>query len=145
MAQKAIQTVDTDVQVPAGTPQDKIDAYKGLLRSQAYSIIGTIDFKKEDYPASEENLQKSIDAYPADPDKIVILRLALAIDKEGTATTDPVKQGKLYADALKVANHAVELTQDHTTIGDTARRERDRLQDLTKGTAPAQPQAPPKN
>ena len=29
MAQKATQTVDTDVQVPAGTPQDKIDAIQG--------------------------------------------------------------------------------------------------------------------
>ena len=28
LAQKATQTVDTDVQVPAGTPQEKIDAYK---------------------------------------------------------------------------------------------------------------------
>ena len=62
MAQKATQTVDTDVQVPAGTPQDKIDAYKSLLRSNAYSIIGTIEFKKENYPAAQESLQKSIDA-----------------------------------------------------------------------------------
>jgi hypothetical protein len=45
MAQKATQTVDSDIQVPAGTPQDKIDAYKSLLRSNAYSILGTIEFK----------------------------------------------------------------------------------------------------
>src|SRR6266481_5826736 len=47
MAQKATQTIETDVQVPAGTPQDKIDAYKSMIKSQAYSIMGTIDFKKE--------------------------------------------------------------------------------------------------
>ncbi len=35
MAKKATQTVDTDIQVPAGTPQEKIDAYKSLLRSNA--------------------------------------------------------------------------------------------------------------
>src|ERR1035438_7363640 len=82
MAQKATQTVDTDVQVPAGTPQDKLDQYKGLLRSNAYSIIGTIEFKKENYPAAQENLQKSIDAFPSNPDPVVVLRLALTLDKE---------------------------------------------------------------
>jgi tetratricopeptide (TPR) repeat protein len=134
MAQKATQTVDTDVQVPAGTPQDKIDAYKSLLRSNAYSIVGTIEFKKENYPAAQENLQKSIDAFPSNPDPVVILRLALTLDKE-----------QKYPEALKVANRAVEMTQDNTLIGTPARRERDRLQQLTGGAAPAQPQSPPKN
>jgi tetratricopeptide (TPR) repeat protein len=133
MAQKATQTIDTDVQVPAGTPQDKIDAYKAMMRSQAYSIIGTIDFKKENFPSAEQNLQKSIDAYPSDPDKVVILRLALTLDKE-----------QKYPEALKVANRAVEMTQDNTPIGTPARHERDRLQQLT-GAAPAQSQTPPKN
>jgi tetratricopeptide (TPR) repeat protein len=134
MAQKATQTVDTDIQVPAGTPQDKIDAYKSLLRSNAYSIIGTIEFKKENYPAAQENLQKSIDAFPSNPDPVVILRLALTLDKQ-----------QKYPEALKVANRAVELTQDNTAIGTPARRERDRLQQLTGGAAPAPPQTPPKN
>ena len=133
MAQKATQTIETDVQVPAGTPQEKLDAYKAMMRSQAYSIIGTIDFKKENYPAAEQNLQKSLDAYPADPDKVVVLRLALTLDKE-----------QKYPEALKVANRAVELTQDNTPIGTPARHERDRLQQLTGGAAPSQP-APPKN
>ena len=141
MAQKATQTVDTDIQVPAGTPQEKIDAYKGLLRSNAYSIIGTIEFKKENYAAAQEDLQKSIDAFPSQPDPVVILRLALALDKQ-----------QKYPEALKVAIRAVELTQGQETgvIGTAARRERDRLQQLTGGAAPApapapQPQAPPKN
>jgi tetratricopeptide (TPR) repeat protein len=134
MAQKATQTVDTDIQVPAGTPQEKIDGYKGLLRSQAYSIIGTIDFKKENFPSAEQNLQKSIDVYPNDPDKVVVLRLALTLDKE-----------QKYAEALKVVNRVVEMTQDNTPIGTPARHERDRLQQLTGGAAPAQPQTPPKN
>jgi len=134
LAQKATQTVDTDVQVPAGTPQEKIDAYKSLLRSNAYSILGTIEFKKEDYPKAQEDLQKSIDAFPSQPDPVVVLRLALALDKQGK-----------YPEALKAANRAVELTQENTLIGTPARRERDRLQQLTGGTAPAQPQSPPKN
>src|SRR6266404_4149297 len=134
MAQKATRTVDTDIQVPADTPQEKIDAYKSLLRSNAYSILGTIEFKKENYAGAQDNLQKSIDAFPSNPDPVVILRLALSLDKQGK-----------YPDALKVANRAVELTQDNTAIGTPARHERDRLQQLTGGAAPAPPQSPPKN
>jgi len=129
MAQKATLTVDTDISVPAGTPQEKIDAYKALLRSNAYSILGTIEFKKENYVAAQEKLQKSIDVYPSDPDPVVVLRLALALDKQ-----------QKYPEALKVASRAVEMTQDNTVVGTPARRERDRLQQLT-GAAPV----PPKN
>jgi tetratricopeptide (TPR) repeat protein len=145
MAQKATQTVDTDISVPAGTPQEKIDSYKAYLRSTAYSIVGTIEYKKENYPAAQENLQKSLDAFPSQPDSVVVLRLALTIDKQATAAVEPDKQEKLYMEALKVANRAVELTQDNTAIGTPARRERDRLQKLTESAAPAKPQTPPKN
>jgi tetratricopeptide (TPR) repeat protein len=139
MAQKATQTVDTDISVPAGTPQDKLDAYKAGLRSQAFSIIGTIDFKKERYAAAQQSLQKSIDAYPQDPDPIVVLRLAITLDKQ-----------QKYPEALKVANRAVELTQDNARIPaqvkTMAQQERDRLQLLTGGAPPAQPASqPPKN
>jgi tetratricopeptide (TPR) repeat protein len=134
MAQKALKTIDTDIGVPAGTPQDKIDAYKSGLRSQAYSIIGAIDYKKENYAAAQEDLQKAIDAYPSDPAPVDVLRLALALDKQ-----------QKYPEALKVADRAVQMTQDNTPIGTPARRERERLQQLTGGAAPAQPQTPPKN
>jgi len=131
MAEKATQTVDTDLSVPA----DKMDIAKAFLRSNAYSIMGTIEFKKENYPAAETALQKSLDAFPQQPDPVVVLRLAIALDK----------QNKI-PDALKVANHAVELTQENTQVGTLARRERDRLQQLS-GTAPAAnpPATPPKN
>ena len=134
MAQKALKTIDTDISVPAATPQDKVDAYKAGLRSQSYSIIGAIDYKKENYVAAQEDLQKAIDAYPSDPAAVDVLRLALALDKQ-----------QKYPEALKVANRAVEMTQDNTPIGTPARRERERLQQLTAGTAPAQPQTSPKN
>jgi tetratricopeptide (TPR) repeat protein len=134
MAQKALKTIDTDIGVPAGTPQDKLDAYKSGLRSQAYSIIGAIDYKKENYAAAQEDLQKAIDAYPSDPAPVDVLRLALALDKQ-----------QKYPEALKMADRAVQMTQDNTPIGTPARRERERLQQLTGGAAPAQPQTPPKN
>ena len=127
MAQKALKTIDTDISVPPGTAQDKIDAYKAGLRSQSYSIIGAIDYKKENYVAAQDDLQKAIDAYPSDPAAVDVLRLALALDKQ-----------QKYPEALKVANRAVEMTQDNTPIGTPARRERDRLQQLT-GSAPPAP------
>jgi tetratricopeptide (TPR) repeat protein len=134
MAQKAIQTVDTDISVPAGTPQEKIDAYKSLLRSNAYSTLGIIEFKKDNFPGAADYFQKSIDVYPSDPDPWVVLRLALTLDKEAK-----------YPEALKVANHAVELAKDNTAILTPAKREVERLQQLTGAPVAAQPQTPPKN
>jgi tetratricopeptide (TPR) repeat protein len=124
-AQHALETIDTDVPIPAGIPQAQIDAYKGLLRSTAYSVLGTIEYDQEKYVEAEGYFRKSIDAYPAQPDPVVVLRLALALDKQAK-----------YPDALKEANRAVELTQDGTAAGTTARHERDRLVQLTGGASP---------
>ena len=59
---------------------------------------------------------------------IAVLRLALCLDKQNK-----------YPEALKEANHAVDLTQDSTPAGKMARQERDRLAQLTGGTPPAAP------
>src|SRR5271167_3302083 len=116
LAQHSLETIDTDVPIPANTPQSQIDAYKGLLRSSAYSVLGTIEYSQEKYADAEGYFRKSIDAYPSQPDPVVVLRLALALDKQAR-----------YPDALKEANRAVELTPDGTAAGTTARHERDRL------------------
>jgi tetratricopeptide (TPR) repeat protein len=129
MAGKALTTIDTDVSVPAGTPQDKVDAFKSGLRSQAYSTMGTIEYNKNNFAGAQEDFQKAIDAYPSQPYAPDVLRLALSLDKQGK-----------YEDALKAANRAVELSQESTPIGGSARREQDRLQKLT-GHTPAAPQA----
>ena len=121
-AQHALQTIDTDLSIPAGTPQDKIDAFKQYLKSDAYSILGTIAFKKENYADAESNYRKSLDAFASQPDAVVVLRLALSLDKQNK-----------YPEALEQANKAVELTQENTTVGTYARRERDRLVQLTGG------------
>jgi tetratricopeptide (TPR) repeat protein len=128
-AQKALQTVETDV--PSGVPPEKVDDYKGLLKSNAYSILGTLDFNDEKYPEAEANFRKSIDAYPQ-PDPVVVLRLALSLDKQNK-----------YPEALKEANHAVDLTQDGTPAGKLARQERDRLAALTGGAAKPVTATPP--
>ena len=121
-AQRAIQTVETDI--PAGVGPDQVEAYKGLLKSNAYSILGTIDFSQEKYADAESNFRKSIDAFPqADP--VVVLRLALSLDKQNR-----------YPEALKEANRAVDMTQETTAAGKLARQERDRLAQLTGAAKP---------
>jgi tetratricopeptide (TPR) repeat protein len=132
--QRALQTIDTDLAIPANTPQEKVDDYKGYLRSSAYSVLGAVNFNQEKYPEAEGFFRKSIDAYTAQPDPVVVLRLALALDKQGR-----------YADALKEADRAVDLSQGNQALADPARRERDRLVQLTGGIpvpAPNSPAAP---
>jgi tetratricopeptide (TPR) repeat protein len=121
-AQKAITTVDTDVAFPAGTSQDKVDQYKGMLRSSAYSVLGALDFNKNNFTGAESNFRKSIDAFPQQPDAVTVLRLSLALDRQGK-----------YPEALTFANKAVDMTQEGSGAGPLARRERDRLLQLTGG------------
>ena len=132
MAQKALGTIDTDVAVPPGTPQDKVDAFKSGMRAQAYSTMGTIEYNKGNFPGAQEDFQKAIDAFPSQPYAPDVLRLALSLDKQGK-----------YEDALKAANRAVELSQESSPIGGSARREQDRLQKLTGKTPAIQQQTPP--
>ncbi|MGH9645022.1 MAG: tetratricopeptide repeat protein, partial [Terriglobales bacterium] len=131
MAQKALSTVDTDVAVDPGTPQEKVEAFKSGIRSQAYSTIGAIEYNKNNYAGAQEDFQKAIDAFPSQPYDADVLRLALALDKQGK-----------YEEALKAANRAVELSQESSPIGPSARREQDRLQKLT-GHIPATPPSNP--
>jgi tetratricopeptide (TPR) repeat protein len=132
MAQKALETVDTNIFVSPNTPQDQVDNYKGQLRSFAYSIIGTLEFKKDNFVAAETDLRKSVEAFPSQPDPVVVLRLAISLDRQGK-----------YPEALKEANRAVELTQDGTNAGKLARQERDRLNQLVGTNASAPKPATP--
>jgi tetratricopeptide (TPR) repeat protein len=137
LALHAIETTDTDITVPPGTPQDKVDAYKGFLRSSAYYVLGTIQYSREKYADAEGYFHKSLDAFPSQPDPLAVLRLALSLDKQ-----------EKYPEALKYANQAVSLTESNqgTTLATLSRNERDRLVQLTGGKPPASAQnpAPPK-
>jgi tetratricopeptide (TPR) repeat protein len=131
-AQRALETAETDIPT-AGQPQDRIDAYKGFLRSEAYAILGTISFNAKAWPDAEADLRKSIDAFPQQVDPIAVFRLAVALDM----------QNKI-PEALKYANQAVDMTKEETAAGKAARAEKDRLTKLNVGTAPAQASGPPK-
>jgi tetratricopeptide (TPR) repeat protein len=120
-AQKALTTIDTDIPA-SGYPPDQLAAYKSFLRSEAYVILGTLDYNAKAWADAEANLRKSIDAYPQQPDPVAVLRLSLALDQQTK-----------YPDALKYANQAVDLTKEGTGAGDAARKEKDRLIQLIGG------------
>jgi tetratricopeptide (TPR) repeat protein len=125
-ARHALETIDTDLAVPAGTPQDKVDAYKNFMRSNANYVMGTVLYNQDKFADAEAAFHKAVDAYPSQPDPLVILRLALALDKQ-----------EKYPDALKYADQAVQMTQDSSQLGQMARKERDRLAALTRTSVPA--------
>jgi tetratricopeptide (TPR) repeat protein len=130
-SERALVTVETDVPT-AGQPQERVDAYKGFLRSEAYAIIGTLDFNNKAWASAENNFKKSIDALPQNPDPIAVFRLSVALDMQ-----DKIPE------ALKYANQAVDLTKAGTSAGDAARAEKDRLTKRS-GAAPAQTPPQPK-
>ena len=125
-AQHALKAIDTDLAVPAGTAADKVDGYKRYLRSTAWAIVGSIQYKREQFADAETSLRQSIAADPQEPDAVVILRLALALDQQ-----------KKYPEALEEANRAVNLTKEDGELGKTARNERDRLLIETAGNSSA--------
>ena len=134
-AEKALQTLDTDVPTSGYAPE-KVDQFKRYIRSEAYAILGTLASNAKNYPEAEANLRKSIEVFPEQVDSVAVLRLAVALDM----------QNKI-PDALKYANQAVDLTKDHpdSPAGKAARAEQDRLTKLNSGTAPGQNAAPPKS
>jgi tetratricopeptide (TPR) repeat protein len=120
-AQRALVTVDTDVPT-SGYPPEQLAAFKGYLKSEAYAILGTLDFNAKAWPDAESDLHKSIDAFPQQPDPIAVFRLSVALDMQNK-----------YPEALKYANQAVDLTKEGTNAGDAARKEKDRLIQLIGG------------
>jgi tetratricopeptide (TPR) repeat protein len=131
-AERALQTIDTDVPV-TGYPPEQVNAYKGFLRSQAYAILGTLAFNAKNWPEAETNLRKSIDAFPQQLDAVAVFRLAVALDM----------QNKI-PEATKYIDQAVDLTKERpdSGVGKAARAEKDRLTKLSSGTAPGQNPAP---
>jgi tetratricopeptide (TPR) repeat protein len=123
-AQQALVTVETDVP-STGYPPEQLNAFKGFLRSDAYAILGTLDFNAKAWADAEGNLRKSIEAFPQQVDPVAVFRLSVALDMQNK-----------YPEALKYANQAVDLTKEGTSAGDAARKEKDRLVLLQSGSTP---------
>jgi tetratricopeptide (TPR) repeat protein len=123
-AQRALITVDTDIPA-SGAPVEQLNQLKAFIRSDAYEVLGTIDYNAKNWADAEAELRKSIDAFPQQIDPVAVLRLALSLDQENK-----------YPEALKYADQAVGMTKEGTNVGDSARSEKDRLTKLTSGSAP---------
>jgi tetratricopeptide (TPR) repeat protein len=124
-ANHALQTIDTDMIVPANAPPDRIQAYKDSMRAMAYDAIGTVAMVKKDYATAETNLRKATELN-AQPDPVTWLRLSVALDQQ-----------KKYPQALEAANKAVQYSADAPQANNLAKMERDRLQKLVSTPAPA--------
>ncbi len=124
-AQRALVTVETDAP-SSGYPPEQLNAFKGSLHSEAYAILGTLDFKAKAWADSEGDFRKSIDAFPQQVNVASVLGLSLALDMQNK-----------YPEALKYANQAADLTKEGTNLGDAARKEKDRLTQLSGGGSAA--------
>jgi tetratricopeptide (TPR) repeat protein len=135
-AQKALKAVETDLMVSPGTPPEKIEEAKNMLRSMAWGAMGSVELTNKNYPAAETNLRKAIEYGQAQPDPVTHLRLSVVLDHE-----------QKYAEALPVAEKALQLSPPGSQEALLAKQERDRLLKLTGAPAPAatpaaQPAAP---
>jgi tetratricopeptide (TPR) repeat protein len=125
-AEHALVTVETDVPT-AGYPPEQVSAFKSLVRSDAYFVLGMVPFKSNSWGDAEVNLRKSIEAFPQQPDAFTNLELGVALDMQNK-----------YPEAMKYVDRAVELTKDRADsgVGKAARDEKDRLVQLSSGAAP---------
>ena len=138
-AQRVLQTVDTDLMIPPGTPPERVAMVKSGLRGMAYSALGAVEITKKNLPAAEDNFRKSIDFMKQTPDPVTLFRLAWVLDQE-----------KKYPEALAFVNQVLQLTTDPQVTA-LANQERERLAKLTgapatpgqAAPAPAKPQTPP--
>lgn len=130
-AHAAIDNMNTGLQIPPGTPQDRVDMVKSNISAMAYDALGVVDMDKKDYAAAEADLQKGIEATKAHPDAVLYLRLSVAQDKLGK-----------YPQALESANNALKYAQEGSPEQNLAKQQQARVQKLMSeqggaGMAPA--------
>lgn len=125
-AQKALETVNTDLMAPNNITAEQLDGAKKMLMSMAHSATGMVDLDRKDDAGAEQEFQQSIAlSAPGQVEPLTYLRLSLA--------QDHLKQ---YPDALASANKAVASSPQNSPVAMLAKQEVDRLGKLT-GSAPA--------
>jgi tetratricopeptide (TPR) repeat protein len=127
-ATKALQTVDTEIMLPATMTEEQATGVKNQMKGMAYAALGTAAIAKKDYAEAEKNLKQASQLYAGDP--LVWLRLAYALDQQ-----------KKYAEGVTPANNCIQYAADQPQVANLCKSERDRLVQLTK--APAAPAAAP--
>lgn len=135
--QHALDTIDTGLVLRADVTEEQWKSAKAILSSMAQSAMGMVELKRKNPAEAEKHYRAAVALNAAQPDAVIFLRLALALDQQ-----------KKYAEALTAANRAVELSAaSGGTLADWARQEQSRLSALTgqKPPAPAPaPATPPK-
>ena len=113
------------LQINAQATPEQVEGVRNQIRAIAYGALGTVDFNDKNDAKAVDNLRKAttMPGVPADP--LTSLRLALALDHL-----------QKYADALQVANGALQAAQE-PTLKQTIQQEQTRLVKLTSGTGSA--------
>ena len=124
-ANKALQSVDSDLFIPPNADPSQVQNVKDGLRSIAELALGTVEYIKKNFAGAQPYLEKATQLNPKDP--IAWLRLSVVLDQQNK-----------YADAMTAANKAVEVAPPNSPEGEMAKSEQARLQKLTQGT-PAAP------
>lgn len=133
-ANLALEKVATELFVPPTLPPDRAETIKNVLRSMAYSALGTVEMTRKNLPAAETNLRKSTELNSVQPDPVTYLRLSVVLDQQ-----------RKYPAALEAANKAVQYAPEGSQASNLAKMERDRLMKLVAAPAPTTPAptAPP--
>ena len=119
-AQRALETANTDLMVPANATAQQIESAKKVLLSMAHSAIGMVDLDRKNDSAAVQEFQQSIAlSSPGQVEPLTYLRLALA--------QDHLKQ---YSQALTSANKAVDSSPANSPVAMLAKQEVDRLSKL---------------
>jgi len=129
-AQHGLETVDNDMVVPANTPPKLIAERRQLLKSMAHAAIGFVELNRHNDAAAVEHLRMAGQLNTVQPDAMVYLRLAIALDHLNR-----------YPEALEATKKVLSLSPTGT-VADLARREKDRLEKLIGTAAPATSAAP---
>jgi tetratricopeptide (TPR) repeat protein len=130
-AQRAIDNVDTGMAIPPNTAPEKVQAAKNSILTMAYETLGTVAMTKKDFAAAEAAFRKGLDIDKAQPDGVLYLRLAIALDNE-----------KKYPEALQATESAIKYNQQGSEAFNLANQEKARLQKLVGSNAPATSAAP---
>lgn len=125
-AQKALQTIDSDLMLPGNVTQDQATAIRTQMRGMAYAALGTVYIAKKDYPTAEKNLKQASDLYAGDP--LVWLRLAFALDKQNK-----------FAEAVKPADNCIQYAAQQPQVANLCKQEKERVSKLAQSPQSATP------
>ncbi len=128
-ATKALQSIDTDIMLPATMTEQQATAVKSQMKGMAYAALGTGAIAKKDWPEAEKNLKQASQLDSGDP--LVWLRLAYALDQQ-----------KKYGEGVTPANNCIQYAADQPQIATLCKTERDRLMKLTQSPPAASAPAP---